>query len=81
MVNAIEHKPMYMRDYIAPLDAVLSFGGRKLLDNAGTVSTKQALDKAETEYRKYQAETMSPVEVEYLKAIAETAKKKVKETL
>ena len=33
-VNAIEHKPMYMRDYIAQLDAVLSSGGRKLLDNA-----------------------------------------------
>ncbi|MDO4953017.1 MAG: virulence RhuM family protein, partial [Synergistaceae bacterium] len=72
-VNAIEHKPMYMRDYIAQLDAVLSSGGRKLLDNAGKVSSRQALEKAEKEYRKYQTETISPVEAEYLRAMEAAA--------
>ena len=37
-IAAIEHRPMYMRDYIAQLDAVLSSGGRKLLQDAGTMS-------------------------------------------
>ena len=43
-IAAIEHRPMYMRDYIAQLDAVLTSGGRKLLQDAGTVSHQQALN-------------------------------------
>ena len=42
-INAMEHRPMYMKDYVAQLDAVLSSGGRKLLDNAGHVSHQQAI--------------------------------------
>ena len=52
----------YMQDYINQLDAVLASGGRKLLSGAGSVSHKQALTKAQTEYRKYQVQTLSPVE-------------------
>lgn len=44
-INAMEHRPMYMKDYVAQLDAVLSSGGRKLLDNAGHVSHQQAIEK------------------------------------
>ena len=78
-IAAIEHRPMYMRDYIAQLDAVLSSGGRKLLSGAGNVSHRQAIEKAQTEYRKYQAQTLSPVEEAYLetvKSLEKTAKKK-----
>lgn len=81
-INALEHKPMYMSDYIEQLDRVLSSSDRKLLTNAGSVSHKQAIDKATKEYRKYQEKTLSPVEEEYLKVIQElnkTAKKKSKE--
>ncbi|MBR6057834.1 MAG: virulence RhuM family protein [Victivallales bacterium] len=80
-INAIEHKPMYMADYVRQLDAVLSSGGRKLLADAGRVSHKQAIDKATDEYRKYQAQTLSPVEKAYLetiKAVEKTARKKVR---
>ena len=28
-INAIEHKPMYMADYVEQLDAILSSGNRK----------------------------------------------------
>lgn len=31
-INAIEHKPMYMDDYVKQLDMVLSSGNRKLLE-------------------------------------------------
>ena len=41
-INAIEHKPMYMDDYVKQLDSVLSSGNRKLLTGAGSVSHKQA---------------------------------------
>ena len=81
-ISAIEHRPMRMADYIAQLDAVLSSGGRPLLDNAGTVSRQQALEKAEKEYKKYQARTLSPVEKVYLdtvKTLEKTAVKKNRE--
>ena len=68
-VNAIEHKPMYMSDYISQLDAVLLSGQRKILKDSGKVSHEQALKKAKEEYRKYQSENLSPVEEEYMKAI------------
>lgn len=73
-INAIEHKPMYMYDYVKQLDMVLSSGNRKLLDGAGTVSHKQALEKAKAEYRKYQEITLSPVEQAYLESVKEVAK-------
>ena len=77
-IAAIEHRPMYMKDYVDQLDSVLSSGGRKLLTDAGTVSHEQAIEKAAAEYRKYQEQTLSPVEEAYLETInaAEKAAKK-----
>lgn len=68
-INAIEHKPMYMADYVEQLDLILSSGNRKLLVGPGKVSHDQAIKKAKEEYRKYQEITLSPVEEEYLKSI------------
>lgn len=73
-VQAMRHNPMHMSDYIEHLDRVLSTTGEKLLEGAGTVSHKQAMEKAEQEYRKYQVETLSPVEEAYLETIRETDK-------
>ena len=73
-INAIEHKPMYMDDYVKQLDSVLSSGNRKLLNGAGSVSHKQALEKAKSEYRKYQEITLTPVEKAYLESIKEVFK-------
>ena len=70
-INAIEHKPMYMDDYVKQLDLVLSSGNRKLLVGSGSVSHKQAIDKAKAEYRKYQENTLTPVEQAYLESIKE----------
>ena len=71
-VQAMRHNPMHMSDYIEHLDRVLSTTGEKLLEGAGTISHKQAMEKAEQEYRKYQVETLSPVEEAYLETIRET---------
>lgn len=80
-INAIEHKPMYMSDYIQQLDLILSSGNRKLLTNAGKISHGQAMEKAKEEYRKYQVKTLSPVEEAYMSTISDinkTAKKAAK---
>ena len=73
-INAIEHKPIYMDDYVKQLDSVLSSGNRKLLTGVGSVSHKQALEKAKSEYRKYQEITLTPVEKAYLESIKEVSK-------
>ena len=73
-INAIEHKPMYMDDYVKQLDSVLSSGNRKLLTGSGSVSHKQVLEKAKSEYRKYQEITLTPVEKAYLESIKEVSK-------
>ena len=65
-ISAIEHRPMYMKDYIQQLDAILSSGGRQLLSDAGSVSHAAAIEKAHSEYRKYQQKTLTPVEEAYL---------------
>lgn len=80
-ISAIEHKPMYMRDYVTQLDNVLTSGGRKLLENSGNVSHEVAMKKAKEEYRKYQENTLSPVEEAYMDTIKEvhtTAKREVR---
>ena len=46
---------MTMRDWIAKLDEFLKVSGRKLLENAGTVSAERAKEKAELEYARYKA--------------------------
>lgn len=82
-INAIEHKPMYMSDYVEQLDSVLASGNRKLLQGAGTVSHAQAISKAKSEYRKYQEKTLSPVEEAYistLKSLEKEAKKNSKKS-
>lgn len=74
-VQALRHRPMYMEDYIRQLDAILSSTGEKLLTGAGRVSHDQAMKKAEQEYRKYQAQTLSAVEKSYLETIKKLGKK------
>jgi hypothetical protein len=73
-VNAIEHKPMRMADYVRELDAILSSAGRKLLNNAGSVSHEQAEKKATVEYRKFKAKTLSEVEKSYLESLKQIEK-------
>ena len=77
-INAIEHRPMYMNDYIEQLDNILSSGNRKLLTGSRTISHEQAIEKARAEYRKFQTENLSPVEDAYLETIkaANTAAKR-----
>lgn len=73
-VQAMRKNPMYMKDYIEYLDSILSATGEKILLDAGKVSHKAALEKASAEYRKYQVQTLSPVEEAYLETIKDMEK-------
>ncbi len=74
-IQAMKHKPMYMEDYVNQLDKILASTGENVLQNAGSVSHEQAVEKALVEYRRYQVKTISSVEQAYLDAIKKVAKK------
>ena len=65
---------MTMVDWAEHLDRILVSTGEKLLEGNGTISHLQAMDKAETEYKKYKNRTISSVEREYLDAIKQIQK-------
>ena len=67
-----------MKDWAKHLDNILTMSGEKLLQGAGSVSHEKAINKATTEYKKYQQKTLSEVEksfLETLKAIEKNSKK------
>lgn len=78
-IQAMKHNPMYMADYVRQLDTVLSSTGEDLLSGAGSVSHRQAMAKAEAEYRKFEVRNLSPVEKAYLDTIKRLDKKTKKE--
>lgn len=73
-IQAINHQTMYMEDYVDHLDRVLELSSGRVLKGNGKISHKQAVDKAKKEYRKYQEQTLSPVEVDYLETLKEIEK-------
>jgi hypothetical protein len=54
-LQALERRPMTMRDWITKLNEFLKISGRPVLDHSGTVSAESARVKAEAEYAKYRA--------------------------
>ncbi len=77
--QAEREQTMTMKDWAGHLDRILTMSGEKLLEGAGTVSHNQAIDKATSEYKKFQAKTLSEAEKNYLdslKIIGEISKKK-----
>jgi len=73
-LQALEQRAMYMKDWIAKLDDFLKLSGRKILENPGSVSHQQALDKAHAEYEQYRLAHLndaSAVEKHFLDAVEE----------
>ena len=69
--QAQREQVMTMEDWVKHLDNILTVTGEQLLVGNGSVSHQQAMEKAETEYKKYKARTLSDVERDYLAAIKE----------
>lgn len=67
--------PMTMENWAKHLDGILASTGETLLVGNGTVSHLQAMEKAQTEYKKYKAKTLSSVEKDYLDSIKLLEKK------
>ena len=67
--QAERQQAMTMEDWASHLDRILTMSGEQLLKGNGSVSHKQAVDKATDEYRKYKSRTISDVEADYLDAI------------
>ena len=74
--KAERHEAMTMADWAKHLDTILTMNGEQLLIGAGSVSHKQAIDKATDEYKKYQQKTLSDVERAYLDTIKQLEEKK-----
>ena len=67
--------PMTMKDWAEHLDKILTMSGEQLLQGNGTVSHEQAIEKATSEYKKYQQKTLSDVEMAFLDSIKVIADK------
>ena len=71
-VRALNHEPMYMKDWLETIDDYLKMTRREILTTSGHVSNQQALQKAHAEYEKYkkqQESLLSPVEQNFLDSI------------
>ena len=67
--QAERQQVMTMQDWSDHLDRILTMSGEQLLEGNGSISHKQAVDKATDEYRKYKARTLSDVEKDYLNSL------------
>lgn len=68
-MQAEEHRPMYMKDWINILDDFLRISRKDILTHAGKVSAKLAKEKADNEYDKFKERTqnnLSAVEINFL---------------
>ena len=76
-LQALRRKTMTMRDWIAKLDDFLHMSDSEILLNAGTISHEMALEKAQSEYRKYKKQNqdeLSQVERDFLDSVKKTQK-------
>ena len=71
-VQALNHEPMYMKDWLQTIDDYLKMTRREILTTKGRVSHQQALEKAHAEYDKFkkkQDDILSPVEKHFIESI------------
>ncbi len=74
-LQAIEQNSMTMGQWIEKLDGILAAGNRPLLQNAGTISHEQAVEKATKEFEEYRRREMIAYESDFDRAIKELAQK------
>lgn len=67
--QALEQIPMTMQDWITALDNQIVSNRRKLLEGKGTISHKQAIEKAEKEFEIYRAREMKQLESDFDRAV------------
>lgn len=78
-LQALNRKPMTMRDWIAKLDDFLKLSGRDLLTHAGKISAENAKSKAELEFDAYRQQIDQqprPIDTHFEQAAHQLAKRK-----
>lgn len=68
-INALSHNPMTMKEWINELDSFLTMTRKDILTHSGSVSHKQALDKAHREYNKYMESHLTIAEKDYIEIL------------
>ncbi|MCZ8198568.1 MAG: virulence RhuM family protein [Flavobacterium sp.] len=77
-LQALNQKPMYMKDWIERLDDFLKMSGQEILNHLGTISHDKAIEKAKLEFEKFKELTkneLSKVEKDFINQIESTTKK------
>lgn len=73
-LQALEEHAMTMAEWISELDRQLLGNRRELLIHKGSVSKRQAIEKAEKEFETYRAREMRQLESDFDKAVKELGK-------
>lgn len=72
---ALEHQIMTMNDWIKETDELLKFRKKNILNDAGKISHKKAIEKAENEYEKFRIKQ----DKDYISSMDEMYKKYLEE--
>lgn len=76
-LQALNQRPMYMRDWIERFDDFLKMTGNEILQHSGTISHEKAIEKANQEYQLFKEKTkneLSVVEKDFIKQLEQTEK-------
>lgn len=73
--QALQHKPMYMKDWIDRLKMILVMNERNILDHTGKITHELAMKKASSEYEKYKAQIKLEEKEQSLKELDEGLKR------
>ncbi len=73
--QAMQHIPMYMKDWADRLNQVLTMNRQNILEHAGTISHDLALQKASEEYDKYKTVQKQIEHLESIKELEQDIKK------
>lgn len=74
-LQALEERAMTMAEWVEELDREIVNSRRALLEGHGTVSHKQAIEKAEKEFEAYRAREMRELESDFDRAIKQLGEK------
>ncbi|MCQ2295847.1 MAG: virulence RhuM family protein [Bacteroidales bacterium] len=73
--QAKSHIPMYMKDWEERLKMVLTLNQKSILQDAGKISHKMAIEKAEVEFGKFKAKELEQQHLESIKELDADLKK------
>lgn len=73
--QALAEKPMYMRDWLQKLRLILTLNEKNILEHAGAISHKLAVEKASKEYIAYKEQQRSVEHFESIKQLDQDLKR------